>query len=103
MRRDILEKLRDYFSDILKKTEAEESFLNELTKELENPQLKDEPLFWTNNVDKATLERHGYDTTDVTNDALIEIAGIMGDLYADSRYSADLEEACNQLAIPKAQ
>ena len=93
MRRELLEKLHGYFADMQEKDENELNFLTQLTEEM-----NDHDIAFVN---KAALERHGYDTTDVTDDDLSEIASQMGDSYCDSRFSHDLVCACDELGIPK--
>lgn len=93
MRRELIEQVRDYFANIQEIDENEEYFLNELNKDLEDYEI----TF----VNKAALERHGFDTSQVGDSDLSEIACLMGDYYCDARFSTDLITACDNLDIPR--
>ena len=51
-------------------------------------------------LDRAALERHGYDTRNITDDDLQELAGLMGDRYCNSSmFSEDLHAACKSYGL----
>lgn len=92
MRRELLENLRDYFANIQEVDDNEEYFRGELNKEMGNYEV----AF----LSRSALEKHGYDTSDLTDTDMVELAGMMGDYYCDSRFTNDLQEACNALNVP---
>lgn len=51
-------------------------------------------------LDRAALERHGYDTATITDGDLQELAGRMGDYYCESsKFSEDLRTACGAFGL----
>ena len=51
-------------------------------------------------LNRAALERHGYDTATITDGDLQELAGRMGDYYCDSnKFSEDLRTACGDFGL----
>ena len=50
-------------------------------------------------LNRATLERHGYDTATITDGDLQELAGRMGDYYCDSSFSEHLHMACDDFGL----
>jgi len=50
-------------------------------------------------LNRAALERHGYDTATVTDSDLQELAGLMGDYYCDSSFSEHLHLACDDFGL----
>ena len=51
-------------------------------------------------LNRAVLERHGYDTATITDSDLQELAGRMGDYYCESsKFSEDLRTACGDFGL----
>ena len=50
-------------------------------------------------LNRAALERHGYDTATITDGDLQELAGRMGDYYCDSSFSEHLHMACDDFGL----
>ena len=51
-------------------------------------------------LNRAALERHGYDTATITDGDLQELAGRMGDYYCESsKFSEDLRTACGDFGL----
>ena len=51
-------------------------------------------------LNRAALERHGYDTATITDSDLQELAGRMGDYYCESsKFSEDLRTACGDFGL----
>ena len=51
-------------------------------------------------LNRAALERHGYDTAMITDGDLQELAGRMGDYYCESsKFSEDLRTACGDFGL----
>ena len=87
MTREAINEIIDYFQLKGSLTPAEESILATVM------QQKDRfPIAY---LDRRALDRHGYDSSTVSDDDMVNLAALMGDYYCDSRFSGDLEEACN--------
>ena len=53
-------------------------------------------------LDRAALERHGYDSKNTTDNDLQELAKLMGDNYCNSpKFSEDLCAACTSLGLKR--
>ena len=57
-----------------------------------------QPVTWLSHDD---LEQRDFDSTNITNEQLAQIASKMGDYYVDYSYWDDMEEACQYWDVPK--
>ena len=84
---------------------AEKEYLDEIYRfideKLRSVPSKDDPNaeFDIAFLNRAALERHGYDTATITDGDLQELAGRMGDYYCDSKFSEDLHTACGDFGL----
>lgn len=94
MNRELLENLHQYFEQKENKTGAETSFLIQLTGEL--------PYFQVTATSREDLERYGFDTTDVDDEDMREIARRLESDYCEQLYWLSLDIIAQQgLDIPK--
>lgn len=94
MNRELLEDLHQYFEQKENKTGAEMSFLTELTGEL--------PYFQATATSREDLERYGFDTTDVDDEDMRELARKLESDYCEQLYWLSLDIIAQQgLDIPK--
>ena len=94
MNRELLEDLHQYFEQKENKTGAETSFLIQLTGEL--------PYFQVTAPSREDLERYGFDTTDVDDEDMREIARRLESDYCEQLYWLSLDIIAQQgLDIPK--
>ena len=84
----------------------EKEFLDEIyrftAEKLQSVPNKDDPNaeFDIAFLNRAVLERHGYDTATITDSDLQELAGRMGDYYCESsKFSEDLRTACGDFGL----
>ena len=84
----------------------EKEFLDEIyrftAEKLQSVPNKDDPNaeFDIAFLNRAALERHGYDTATITDGDLQELAGRMGDYYCESsKFSEDLRTACGDFGL----
>ena len=85
---------------------TEKEFLDEIyrftAEKLQSVPNKDDPNaeFDIAFLNRAVLERHGYDTATITDSDLQELAGRMGDYYCESsKFSEDLRTACGDFGL----
>ena len=84
---------------------AEKEYLDEIYRfidgKLPSVPSKDDPNaeFDIAFLNRAALERHGYDTATITDGDLQELAGRMGDYYCDSSFSEHLHMACDDFGL----
>ena len=84
---------------------TEKEFLDEIyrftAEKLQSVPNKDDPNaeFDIAFLNRAVLERHGYDTATITDSDLQELAGRMGDYYCDSSFSEHLHLACDDFGL----
>ena len=85
---------------------TEKEFLDEIyrftAEKLQSVPNKDDPNaeFDIAFLNRAVLERHGYDTATITDGDLQELAGRMGDYYCESsKFSEDLRTACGDFGL----
>lgn len=94
MNRELLEDLHQYFEQKENKTGAETNFLTELTREL--------PYFQVTVTSREDLERYGFDTTDVDDEDMRELARRLESDYCEQLYWLSLDIIAQQgLDIPK--
>ena len=97
----------DEFSRQLGNTDwTEKKYLDEIYRfideKLRSVPSKDDPNaeFVITFLNRAALERHGYDTATITDSDLQELAGRMGDYYCESsKFSEDLHTACGDFGL----
>ena len=85
---------------------TEKEYLDEIYRfideKLRSVPSKDDPNaeFVITFLNRAALERHGYDTATITDGDLQELAGRMGDYYCESsKFSEDLHTACGDFGL----
>lgn len=78
--------------------EPEEKLPRKVIIPIESAEHKQFPI---SHVSRADLEQKGFDTTDVTDDDMEQIASIMDDYYLDDGFWTDLVMACEECGIPQ--